>query len=114
MKSVTVEKRAKSLVTPISVPHPATKVSCHQYPLSPKSFVPKIRHQLGYFQKMVTMPDGSIKCPGMFTHFTNAYFFTSIVTTAIGYGAQEHIYINSKTFKAMTSIFTDNVLLLTL
>ena len=50
----------------------------------------------------------------MFTHFTNAYFFTSIVTTAIGYGAQEHIYINSKTFKAMTSIFTDNVLLLTL
>ena len=45
-----------------------------------------------YFQKMVTLPDGSIKCPGMFTHFTNAYFFTSIVTTAIGYGAQEHIY----------------------
>ena len=66
------------------------------------------------FQKMVTLPDGSIKCPGMFTHFTNAYFFTSIVTTAIGYGAQEHIYSLSPRlghFKAMTPILVSHVLL---
>lgn len=29
--------------------------------------------------KMATLSNGSIVCPHMFTHFSNAYYFTSIV-----------------------------------
>lgn len=38
--------------------------------------------------KMITMDNGTIVCPEMFSSFTNVYYFTTIVTTAIGYGSQ--------------------------
>ena len=34
------------------------------------------------------MDNGTIVCPEMFSSFTNVYYFTTIVTTAIGYGSQ--------------------------
>ena len=32
--------------------------------------------------------NGEIQCPNMFTNFTNVYYFTTIVTTSVGYGSQ--------------------------
>ena len=38
--------------------------------------------------KMIKDNHGDIICPDMFTSFTNVYYFTTIVLTSIGYGAQ--------------------------
>ena len=48
--------------------------------------------------KMITMSNGTIACPQMFTSFTNVYYFTTIVTTAIGYGSQFTDTTNGRIF----------------
>ena len=37
---------------------------------------------------------GEIQCPNMFTNFTNVYYFTTIVTTSVGYGSQLGVLFN--------------------
>ena len=48
----------------------------------------KIRPDHASKSKMRELANGTIICPDMFVRFTNVYYFTTIVTTAVGYGAQ--------------------------
>ena len=54
--------------------------------------------------------NGEIQCPNMFTNFTNVYYFTTIVTTSVGYGSQLgllfiHVFLSDKSKNNLLTVY---------